>query len=72
MYKGNDKYIVKYVKFCTLMGHKYCIIEFKTFGLVLEFEMWRCGINGKLTKSTKVWIEVTGLISCSSKVIAQI
>ena len=48
-YKGNDKYIVKYVKFCTLMGHKYCIIEFKTFGLVLEFEMWRCGVNRTLT-----------------------
>ena len=38
----------------------YQQLEIKTFGLVLEFKMWRCGI----------YAEVAGLISCSFEVIS--
>ena len=38
------------------------LLEIKTFSLILEFEMWRCGMYG----------EVAGLIFCSFEVIAQI
>ena len=40
----------------------YSLLEIKTFGLVLEFEMWCCGI----------YAEVASLISCSFEVVAQI
>ena len=40
----------------------HSLLEIKTFSLVLEFKMLRCGI----------YAEVAGLISCSFEVIAQI
>ena len=39
---------------------------------VLKLKMWRCEINRTLTQSLEVWAEVTGLISSSSEVVAQI